>query len=217
MAWCPTEFSQIASAGDDYTIKVWNVNRQRRQQEEKKDEPGGWIPLPRVNILMAAKPVEVLPPSPPLHPGDGGEDDGGEKENMVENRNLISGGETTTTPAANSAGRMVATGGPSTPTAAAAAVPPPPTRIRIANALKEGLMRKADKTTRTKQQPLVEALRAAHSHHHQNQEQQQQQQQQCDSGSAGGCGAKEGGPAAAKRPRSASENSKFKIISGGIL
>lgn len=33
VAWCPNDFSQIATAADDYTVKVWNIQRQQEVEE----------------------------------------------------------------------------------------------------------------------------------------------------------------------------------------
>ena len=54
VAWCPTDFSQLATAGDDYTVKVWNIHR--KQEEERRDP---WVPQSRADVLMAAKPKRV--------------------------------------------------------------------------------------------------------------------------------------------------------------
>lgn len=40
VAWCPQDFCQLASAGDDHVVKLWNVHR--RQTEETRDIRKQW-------------------------------------------------------------------------------------------------------------------------------------------------------------------------------
>ncbi len=175
VAWCPTDFCQLATTADDYTIKVWNISR--KQEEEKQDTPGGWVPQPRAEILLAAKPKNFA-----LSTARGDEQlvVGGENNNNT-NRMMIDSRENnnnnnnnhqldqieaaSVTPlgaAAVNSSRLATTTAAATTALHASRGAPASTgqRIRIANALRLSLMNKP-RMKRTKQQTLAEALNAA--------------------------------------------------------
>ena len=181
VAWCPTDFGQLATTADDYTIKVWNIHRQ--QAVEDKDVPGGWVPQPRAEIILAAKPKN------PCEPTAAGDEIMGKpqenrlgKENNAANtsmddiarmvidrdtNNFIIEHEAATPAAAAAAvgsSRLATTAITTTRAGGGNRTGEVPTstghKIRIANALRISLMSKP-KMKRTKQQTLAEALHAA--------------------------------------------------------
>ena len=194
-AWCPTDFCQLATAADDCTVKIWNV--QRAQAPEARDPPGrrGGA-LARVLLLhqpaarfwdvsnaFAAAPhtLEALP-----------------------------GLRTPVGAAAVGGAQAVArSSGGATPRSGA-----PSTGMRISNALRLG--KAAGQRKRTKQQTLAQALGAARAaaalgaaNHGGGPQggggpgragQQAAKRARCDSG--GGGGGSPGGSAEVRRPSS---------------
>ena len=41
VAWCPSDFSQLATAADDYTVKVWSIDRQQQREDVGFESPLG--------------------------------------------------------------------------------------------------------------------------------------------------------------------------------
>jgi len=181
VAWCPTDFCQLATTADDYTIKVWNI--QRQQAAEDKDVPGGWVPQPKAEIILAFKPknsVAIAGTSDDIM-REAQEDQLG-KENNAANTNI----DYTIKMAIDNDANTLLNQEAATPEAAAAAAVGSSRlattaittrlaghssrtgevttstghKIRIANALRLSLMSKP-KMKRTKQQTLAEALHAA--------------------------------------------------------
>ncbi|KAL4550117.1 hypothetical protein Ndes2526B_g08287 [Nannochloris sp. 'desiccata'] len=180
VAWCPTDFCQLATTADDYTIKVWNIHRQ--QAAEKMEVPGGWVPQPRAEIILAAKPKNGTGTGTgtKIVMGERQEDYLG-KENNSANKNdvdtsrMMIGRDTdnpleAVTPEAAAAGaavgcsRLATTAITTTLSGDGSRRREVPTstghKIRIANALRLSLMHKP-KMKRRKQQTLAEALHAA--------------------------------------------------------
>ena len=139
VAWCPTDFGQIATAGDDHTIKVWNV--ERRQEEEKKDVPGGWdAAMPKAKVVKPKNLALSVPCARTATCTATRTTESHDKENI---------GMNLTTPVVvgctSSRLDVASTGGSE--------------RMKIGPALKQILQRPLQKVRKTKQQTLAEALR----------------------------------------------------------
>jgi denticleless len=190
VAWCPTDFCQLATTADDHTIKVWNINR--KQEEEKQEAPPGWVAQPRAEIILAAKPKNLVAvaaaaaaastPSRMMMEASQEEninantddiDDNNNNRMMIDSENNNNNNNqafnsleavAVTTPGTATAlnsSRLATTANPTTRFAGRGGAPTSTgNRIRIANALRLSLIQKS-KMKRTKQQTLAEALNAA--------------------------------------------------------
>lgn len=149
VTWCPTDFGQLASAADDYTVKVWNMHRS--QAEEKRDPPSGWARRPNLNSWRSGEGA--------LRPFSSVERE--EAQVVLAGSSAVALGASEARQAAECQTPAVAVATESAHLAASTGRGERPRKMRISNALRLAAERPPKRPT--KQQTLAEVLQAAQS------------------------------------------------------